>query len=161
MVSQELDGGVPSWWWQGSGSWWGCGLTYFERESSIEEIRVPPDFGGQSLVECWSRASEPWLWGRRVLRPQKREPRPLGCVAGARLAAAAVAAATVAPVPDPGCCHISPAPIPSRQPLPAVRVQETLQRPPRVGAAPPSGWPSGSAELQQGRTGRGSWGTAY
>ena len=41
----------------------GYGLTHFERESSIEEIRAPPDFGGQSLVECWSQAGEPRLWG--------------------------------------------------------------------------------------------------
>ena len=62
------------------------------------------------------------------MRPQKHELRPLGCIAGARSVAAAAAAATVAPVPDPGHCHVSAAPVPSRQPLPAVRAQETPDR---------------------------------
>ena len=49
----------------------GVWLTHFVGESSIEEIRAPPDFGGQSLVDCWSWTSEPWLWGHpRVEAPE-------------------------------------------------------------------------------------------
>ena len=129
----------------GAGGVW---LTHFVGESSIEEIRAPPDFGGQPLVDCWSRTSEPWLWGARVLRPRSVSCGSWLCCRRTVSGSGSGSSYSGSSSRSRSLSRLSfPRPVP--QLLPAVRVQETPQRPPRC--TRPRTWAGPAARQSLGK----------